>query len=151
MYVGWSPIKQYDLSKEEDESFCILGYAEDGSGACKVTEDCNPCIRGRSFSGPDPQAPWFNLGENTGLVHSWTDTSILNGHRYFYAVTAYDHGDFEKEILPAETSKFVTIDKSGIVQTASNVISVIPDAPAAESSASTSGTPAAKVVDKVRA
>ena len=117
VHVGWSPIKQYDLSKEEDESFCILGYAEDGSGACKVTEDCNPCIRGRSFSGPDPQAPWFNLGENTGFSeikldipikfpdlgtpdpvdsveyhYAFIDTNVFDGLKYSYSVTAYDIG-----------------------------------------------------------
>ena len=71
----------------------------------------------------------FFLGNNTGLVHSWTDTNVINGHRYFYAVTAYDHGSVEKEILPAETSKFVTLDAGGNINSAKNVISVIPDAP----------------------
>ena len=28
VHVGWLPIKQYDLSKEEDESFCILGFED---------------------------------------------------------------------------------------------------------------------------
>ena len=35
----------------------------------------------------------------------------------------------EKEILPAETSKFVTLDAGGNINSAKNVISVIPDAP----------------------
>ena len=64
-------------------------------------------------------------------MHTWTDSNVINGHRYFYAVTAYDHGSIEKEILPAETSKFVTIDKGGNVNSAKNVIAVTPDAPAA--------------------
>ena len=72
----------------------------------------------------------FYLGSNNGLVHTWTDTNVINGHRYFYAVTAYDHGSIEKEILPAETSKFVTMDKGGNVITARNVITLIPDSPA---------------------
>jgi len=71
----------------------------------------------------------FYLGSNTGLVHTWTDTNVINGHRYFYAVSAYDHGSIEKEILPAETSKFVTMDRGGRVITAKNVITVVPDAP----------------------
>ena len=73
----------------------------------------------------------FYLGNNNGLVHTWTDSNVINGHQYFYAVTAYDHGSAEKEILPAETSKFVTIDKGGNVNSAKNVIAVTPDAPAA--------------------
>jgi len=71
----------------------------------------------------------FYLGNNNGLVHTWTDTNVINGHRYFYAVSAYDHGSIEKQILPAETSKFVTMDRGGRVITARNVITVVPDAP----------------------
>jgi len=73
----------------------------------------------------------FYLGSNNGLVHSWTDTNVINGHQYFYAVSAYDHGSIEKAILPAETSKFVTMDKGGKVITAKNVAAVTPDAPVA--------------------
>lgn len=32
------------------------------------------------------------LGEDTGLVHSFVDTDVINGVEYHYAVTAYDHG-----------------------------------------------------------
>ncbi|NQV30221.1 MAG: hypothetical protein HQ508_04970 [Candidatus Marinimicrobia bacterium] len=49
----------------------------------------------------------FYLGDNSGLRHSWTDSTVLNGQRYFYAVVAYDHGDLEKNIYPAECSKTI--------------------------------------------
>ncbi len=34
----------------------------------------------------------FNMGENTGLKHTWTDTDVFNGQTYYYAVVAYDFG-----------------------------------------------------------
>jgi len=48
----------------------------------------------------------YFLGNNTGLVHAYTDSnSIVNGIPYFYAVTAYDHGDVIGEIPPSETQR----------------------------------------------
>ncbi len=34
----------------------------------------------------------FNLGTNSGLTHSFRDTTVTNGQEYYYAVTAYDFG-----------------------------------------------------------
>ena len=96
------PIKQYDLINEYEDFF--PGHVD---------------------------GIQFYLGSNNGLVHSWTDTNVINGHQYFYAVSAYDHGSIEKDILPAETSKFVTMDKGGNVITAKNVVAISPDAPVA--------------------
>jgi len=33
----------------------------------------------------------FYLGDDTGLQHSWTDTDVLDGYEYWYAITAYDY------------------------------------------------------------
>ncbi len=49
----------------------------------------------------------YYLGDNSGLRHSWTDSTVVNGQRYFYAVVAYDRGDLEKNIYPAECSKTI--------------------------------------------
>ncbi len=68
--VGWEPIAQFDLTQEEDEDR----------------------YNGRSIGGPDPMAPWFNLGENTGLEHRYIDTDVINGVTYSYSVVAYDIG-----------------------------------------------------------
>ena len=59
----------------------------------------------------------YDLGDNTGLRHSYVDSNnVVNGQRYFYAVVAYDHGStlttggFEAGIPPAETPKIITYD-----------------------------------------
>ena len=44
-----------------------------------------------SWKGPDPINPWFDLGNNSGIVHTFVDHSVVNGVRYRYTITAYDH------------------------------------------------------------
>ncbi len=44
------------------------------------------------IGGYDPLYPHLWLGSDTGLEHSWTDTSVHNGVSYWYAVCAYDRG-----------------------------------------------------------
>ena len=31
------------------------------------------------------------IGDDTGIVHSWTDTDVLDGFEYWYAITSYDY------------------------------------------------------------
>ena len=73
----------------------------------------------------------FYLGENSGLVHTFDDSSAQNGFTYFYAVTAYDRGILSENntLQPSETSKFAAITASGEVQLAQNVVEVRPEAP----------------------
>jgi hypothetical protein len=46
-----------------------------------------------------------DLGHNTGLVHSYTDTDVNNGFQYSYVVTAYDRGDPENGIESFESGR----------------------------------------------
>ena len=94
--VGWQPYAQFDLSADEDSVHCIW----------ENDECANGLNRGRSISGPDPHAPWFNLGNDTGLEaidtlatinskdyhYYFVDTDVQDGLQYTYAVTAYDMG-----------------------------------------------------------
>lgn len=67
--VGYHPIAQFDYTEEEDiDRF------------------------GFDVSGTDPAFPQ-NLGDNTGLVHSYVDSNLINGVEYWYSVSAYDKGD----------------------------------------------------------
>jgi hypothetical protein len=82
----------------------------------------------------DPQSgATFYLGDNSGLVHTFIDTTVKNGFQYFYAVTAYDRGVYTGSsiLLPAETSKFATISPGGQIELGQNVIVVRPEAPVA--------------------
>ncbi len=47
------------------------------------------------LTGPHPyglNGIHLDMGRDTGLRHSWTDTEVENGQTYYYAVVAYDYG-----------------------------------------------------------
>lgn len=53
----------------------------------------------------------YDLGNNSGLVHTYVDSNnVVNGVTYFYAVTAYDHGDPQANIPPSETQRIIQRD-----------------------------------------
>ena len=123
----------YKIYKATDTQFTDAGVVTDAFGTAKFNIPIKQYDKVNEYQDFYPghvDGIQFYLGNNSGLVHSWTDTNVINGHRYFYAVTAYDHGSIEKEILPAETSKFVTMNRGGKVITAKNVVAIVPDAPA---------------------
>jgi hypothetical protein len=58
----------------------------------------------------DQRGVSFYLGDNTGLVHSYTDSnSVINGQTYYYAVVSYDHGDVTN-YSPSESTKRISVD-----------------------------------------
>ncbi|MDZ7262630.1 MAG: hypothetical protein ONB05_11065 [candidate division KSB1 bacterium] len=83
------------------------------------------------FAAVPTQGVHFYLGKNTGLRHYFVDTTVVNGHTYYYAVTSYDHGDPVRGIDPSECTKFVAVQTSGEIEKGSNVVVVRPEAPAA--------------------
>ncbi|MDZ7820654.1 MAG: hypothetical protein U5N26_01895 [Candidatus Marinimicrobia bacterium] len=88
--VGYEPQAQFDLSRDED----LARY-------------------GRDISGPDPMAPWFSLGSNTGLQHEFVDTDVQIGKEYTSSVTAYDIG-VGPDLRWTFTSEEVVDDVSGL-------------------------------------
>ena len=73
----------------------------------------------------------YYLGAEKGLVHTYVDSPLVNGRRYYYAVTAYDKGSPENNITPSETRKYIAVDASGRIQEkGSNVVVAVPTAPA---------------------
>lgn len=68
----------------------------------------------------------FNLGSDTGLRHSYVDTDVENGRRYFYAVVAYDRGNASQDIFPAENTKFISVQPDGEIVTDQNTAVVRP-------------------------
>jgi len=81
---------------------------------------------------------YFNLGDDSGLQHSFIDSTVENGVTYYYAVCAYDQGfvttNIQGEVLgipPSETTSIIKVDVNGNVKTDVNTAVVIPRAPAA--------------------
>ncbi len=46
----------------------------------------------RGYSQITVEGVAYYLGSETGITHTWTDTSVVNGQQYYYAVCAYDYG-----------------------------------------------------------
>ncbi len=72
------------------------------------------------------------LGEDTGIVHTWTDRTVTNGQRYYYAVCAYDYGSLESvpdsiSYYPSENAIAVSRTPRGGVILPRNVVSALPD------------------------
>ncbi|MCY4159938.1 MAG: hypothetical protein OXF48_10035 [Bacteroidetes bacterium] len=75
------------------------------------------------LSGPSPipfpgRGVSYDLGDDTGLFHTFVDSNnVVNGQTYYYTVAAYDRGyageagdAFTNGIPPSETSKTITYD-----------------------------------------
>ncbi len=71
----------------------------------------------------------YDMGNNTGLVHSYVDKNLVNGQRYFYAICAYDSGSVNDTIPPTETAKNIQEDFAGNVTLDVNTAMVTPQAP----------------------
>ncbi|HQV30918.1 MAG TPA: hypothetical protein PKV71_03535 [Calditrichia bacterium] len=72
----------------------------------------------------------YFLGEETGLVHTFTDTDVTNGQEYYYAVCAYDQGSDSIQIYPSENAITVSRTLRGGTILPPNVVVVRPNPPA---------------------
>ncbi|MCF7797878.1 MAG: hypothetical protein K9N11_03640 [Lentisphaeria bacterium] len=88
-----------------------------------------------SWRGPHPieqvvgSGLHYDMGSNTGLVHSFVDKDVINGQRYYYAICAYDTGSVRDTIPPTETSKNIQETFSGEITLDINTAVVTPAAP----------------------
>jgi hypothetical protein len=81
---------------------------------------------------------YFYLGDDTGLQHSFVDSTVTNGVTYYYAVVAYDQGFTTTTVTgqfigipPSETTSILKVDANGHVTPDINTAVVIPRAPTA--------------------
>jgi len=86
--------------------------------------------RGYSRKVVEGVAYW--LGEETGLMHTWTDTTVTNGQEYYYAVCAYDYGSLESvpdtvAYFPSENAIAVSRTPRGGLILPKNVVAVRPN------------------------
>ena len=88
-----------------------------------------------SISGPHPvgfNGIHYYMGDNSGLQHSYIDTTVENGRTYYYAVVSYDMGDAElgaTGLLPTECDHKIRVDFNGNIETDINTAAVVPNAP----------------------
>jgi len=68
----------------------------------------------------------YYLGNNTGIVNRFIDSTAVKGQTYYYAVCAYDAGDAKLNIFPSENSKFIDKTSTGLVVTDDNTGYITP-------------------------
>jgi len=87
----------------------------------------------------------YYLGNDSGITHTWTDTTVTNGQQYYYAVCAYDYGydpgADSLAIFPSENSITVSRTPRGGLILPRNVVMVRPDPRVAGFVEGTAGTP----------
>jgi hypothetical protein len=86
----------------------------------------------------DVNGALFYLGDDSGLQHSYIDSTVENGQTYYYAVVSYDQGftttTIQGEFLgipPSECTSILKVDINGHVKTDVNTAVVVPHVPAA--------------------
>ncbi|MCB0283816.1 MAG: hypothetical protein KDF60_14620 [Calditrichaeota bacterium] len=69
----------------------------------------------------------YYYGNESGIVHTWTDSTVTNGQLYYYAVCAYDFGSDSLGFYPSENP--ITVSRSARAGTVlpSNVVEVRPE------------------------
>ena len=96
-----------------------------GNGRPIAQFDLANGIAGYSDQVVEGVAYW--LGTDTGLTHTWTDSTVTNGHLYYYAVTAYDFGSEDLGFAPSENAITASIGlRTGLILP-SNVVAVRPN------------------------
>lgn len=95
-------------------------------------------IKGFDPVGIDGVKYW--LGTDSGLKHTFVDSTVQNGFTYYYAVVAYDFGFAAGQIIPSESTIRISVSPDGSVKLGKNVVKIKPEAPAAGFKAPTLGT-----------
>ncbi|HET7226363.1 MAG TPA: hypothetical protein VFK69_11690, partial [Candidatus Eisenbacteria bacterium] len=67
------------------------------------------------------------LGDDSGITHTWTDSTVTDGQQYYYAVTAYDYGSDSLDFYPSENAIAVSRTARGGTILPKNVVSVRPE------------------------
>jgi len=96
-----------------------------GNGKPIAQFDLKNGIRG--FSNQIVEGTAYDLGTDSGLMHTWVDTTVKNGQDYYYAVCAYDHGSDSLGFYPSENSIAVSRTPRGGTILPPNVVEIRPE------------------------
>ncbi len=132
--LSWDPIsgedfEGYRIYRSTDPGFNEAREITDGQGNLQFLKpiaqfDLKNGIKG--FHPVDVNGVKYYLGDDTGLRHSFTDTTVVNGVTYYYAVVSYDRGDTLALIPPTECPRVIDIDEAGNLKTDINTVIVTP-------------------------
>ena len=128
-----SDFEGYKIYRSTDPTFLdpqvvytATGSNPIGHGKALAVYDLKDGVLG--YSGVTVFGVAYYLGDDTGLSHTFTDTTVTNGQTYYYAVTAYDKGADSIYIYPSEDAISVSQTLRAGIILPKNVVSVIPNA-----------------------
>lgn len=81
----------------------------------------------RGFSRQVVNGVAYYLGNDSGISHTFTDTTVTNGQLYYYAVCAYDRGSDSLDFYPSENAITVSRTPRGGTILPKNVVAVRPN------------------------
>ncbi|MCF7885376.1 MAG: hypothetical protein K9M80_02685 [Candidatus Marinimicrobia bacterium] len=75
----------------------------------------------------------YNLGDDSGIRHSFVDTTVQNGRTYYYAIVAYDYGlpDVADGISPSENKIIMYKNKAEEITDISRNVAIVTPHPMA--------------------
>lgn len=124
----------YKIYRASDPAFLDAENITNGYGIKQFRTpiaqfDLKDGIMGFDSSGID--GVHYYLGNDTGLQHSFVDSTVQNGFTYYYAVVSYDFGFPAGDIIPTESPMRISLQADGSVKLGKNVVVIKPEAPAA--------------------
>lgn len=119
----------YKVYKATNPSFEDARTITDGTGSGLFYEAIATFDRIDGLTGFHPipvNGTQYDLGEDTGLSYSFTDTEVENGKKYFYAVVGFDYGAEVAGIAPSESPIAISQQPDGSFIFGQNVVQVTP-------------------------
>lgn len=156
---GANDFEGYKLFRSTDKYFEDSEIITDGYGTATYKKPIYQCDLIDDLEGFTDYAlqngTGYYLGEDTGISHSFIDSTVQNGRTYYYALIAYDYGispemietgnisslsDEEYGIAPSENNTVIEVDEAeDVTFIGKNVAVVTPGANPAGSSSSSEG------------
>ncbi|MFN1834103.1 hypothetical protein AB2B38_002480 [Balneola sp. MJW-20] len=119
----------YKIYRATDVAFQDAFTITDASGNAQFYRPLAIIDKADGISGLHPipiNGVQFNLGDDSGLKRFFEDSDVINGRKYYYAVTAYDNGLTSAGIAPSESPIQLSLNPDGSVIFGQNVVEVRP-------------------------
>lgn len=121
----------YRVYRATDEAFEDVLSITDGFGNVQFNRPLAIFDRQNGIRGFHPvsvNGVQYNMGNDSGLEYSYVDSTVTNGRRYFYAVTAFDYGAEIAGIAPSESRIQISRNPDGSIILGQNVVEIRPAA-----------------------
>ncbi len=119
----------YKIYRSSDQAFEDVLSITDAYGTPQLFRPLAIIDKEDGISGLHPvpiNGVQFNMGDDSGLERFFVDDNVVNGRKYYYAVTAFDFGLEIAGIAPSESPIQISRNPDGTVILGQNVVEVRP-------------------------